>query len=179
MPSDSAPPPSLPPDAVPVDPFPALAGSRSFVSGHPDEGRLRVAYYRLPDSPTLYGRVWFGPETQGPPGHAHGGSMAAVLDEAAGGAAWLAGHQILIARLTTDFRQVMPLGTDARLEAWVEGVDGRKVTTRARLLDADGRPYAEAEALCVLLPADRLEAMVERAGRSGPPQPRGAGDGAS
>ena len=163
MPSPSAPPLTLPAGAVPVDPFPALSGSHSFVSADPDGRRLRVAYYRLPDSAKLHGRAWFGPDAEGPPGHAHGGSMAAVLDEAAGAAAWIAGHRILIARLTTDFRQVMPLGTDARLEAWVDRVDGRKVTTRARLLDESGEPYAEAEALCVMLAADRLEAFIERA----------------
>ncbi|MDE3156231.1 MAG: PaaI family thioesterase [Acidobacteriota bacterium] len=164
MPSSAAPLPALPPGAVPVDPFPTLPGSRSFVTGDPGGSRLRVVYFRLPGSDRLHGRVWFGPDAQGPPGHAHGGSMAAVLDEAAGAAAWLAGHQVLIARLTTDFRQVLPLGTDARLDAWVERVEGRKVTTRARLVDAAGAPYAEAEALCVMLEAGRLDALIERAG---------------
>lgn len=163
MPSSPVPPLTLPPDAVPVNPFPTLPGSHSFVSGDPDGRRLRVVYYRQPGSDRLHGRVWFGPEAEGPPGHAHGGSMAAMLDEAAGAAAWSAGHRILIARLITDFRQVMPLGTIARLEAWVERVEGRKVTTRARLLDEAGAPYTEAEALCVMLPSDRLDALVERA----------------
>lgn len=163
-PSTAAPPVILPPGAVPVDPFPALAGTRSFVSGDPGGSRLRLAYYRLPGDATLHARVWFGQDAQGPPGHAHGGSMAAVLDEAAGGAAWLAGHRILIARLTTDFRRMVPLGTDATVHAWVESIDGRKVITRARLVDEAGEPFADAEALCVLLGDERLNALIEQAG---------------
>jgi hypothetical protein len=36
------------------------------------------------------------------PGYAHGGSVAAALDEAMGGAAWWAGHQSVAARLAVD-----------------------------------------------------------------------------
>src|SRR5579859_3317215 len=34
---------------------------------------------------------------QGPPGHAHGGAIAAVLDEVMGAAVWRAGHPVLLA----------------------------------------------------------------------------------
>lgn len=163
-PTPTAPPVTLPPGAVRVDPFPTLPGAHSFVSGTSSGSRLRVAYYQMPGETALHARAWFGPDAEGPPGHAHGGSIAAVLDEAAGGAAWIAGHRILIARLCTDFRRPVPLGTDAVVEAWVESVDGRKVTTRARLRDEAGEPFAEAEALCVQLGADQLGALLGPAG---------------
>jgi acyl-CoA thioesterase FadM len=88
--------------------------------------------------------------------------MAAVLDEALGAAAWADGYPILVARLAVDFRQLLPLGTDATFETWVAGVDGRKVTTRGRLLLPDGSVVAEGEALCVMLAQehiDRLQAV--------------------
>ena len=44
-----------------------------------------------------------GPPIEGPPGHAHGGSMAAVLDEAMGAAAWMEGHLVVAVRLATSF----------------------------------------------------------------------------
>ena len=162
-PSRAIPPPAVPDaDWTPIDPFPFDATENSFVSGGPAGARLRIAYFRRATDGRLVGRAWFGPETVGPPGHAHGGSMAAVLDEALGAAAWADGYPILVARLAVDFRQLLPLGTDATFETWVEAVDGRKVTTRGRLLLPDGSVVAEGEALCVMLAKghiDKLQAV--------------------
>ncbi len=142
---------------------PRLEGGRgSFVSGDPVGDRLRVRYFRRGRDRALVGRAWFGPGTAGPPGHAHGGSIAAVLDEAMGAAAWMAGHRVVAVRLETDFRRLVPLGTDALMEAWVEGVEGRKVTTRGRLLDDRGGLYAEASALFVTLDPARFAEMLAR-----------------
>lgn len=142
------PPPVAPSGSVPCDPFPSLKPLRSFLDSGDAPDRVRVAYFRRGGEPTLLGRVWFGPGAEGPPGHAHGGSVAAVLDEALGASAWLAGHQVVVARLVVDFRAMVPLGTDATVEASVVAVDGRKVTCRARLTDG-ATLLAEAEALCV------------------------------
>ena len=63
---------------------------RQFLQGHP---HLRIAYYRSAEKDdhghhALFGRAFFGSAgCEGPPGHAHGGSMAAVLDEAMGSCA--------------------------------------------------------------------------------------------
>lgn len=145
----------VPPDgAVPVSPFPGPP--RSFVSGDPGGNRLRVAYFRRERDGVLLARVWFGRGAEGPPGYAHGGSVAAVLDEAMGAAAWVAGHPSIAARIAVDFRHFVPLGLDGLIEAWVDGVDGRKITTRARLLDGDGRALAEGGGLFVKLTAEQI-----------------------
>ncbi|MCU0255640.1 MAG: PaaI family thioesterase [Vicinamibacterales bacterium] len=156
--ASAIPPPALPDEGwEPFQPFPELAARESFVSGGPSTHRLRVAYYRRPGDARLLGRAWFGPETQGPPGHAHGGAVSAVMDEALGAVAWADGHPVVVARLCVDFRHMVPLGTDATFETWVERVDGRKVRTRGRLLDAAGRLLAEGEALCVVIGSDHVE----------------------
>jgi len=142
---------------TPCQPFPEAPANNSFVSGGPAGRRLRVAYYRRQPDHALVGKAWFGPETEGPPGHAHGGSIAAVLDEVLGGAAWAAGHPVVVARLSVDFRLMIPLGTDATFETTVTAVDGRKVTTRGRLLDESGAVLAEGEALCVKLTAEHID----------------------
>ena len=132
---------SLPPMTAP--------SGRSYVLGEAGDGRMRVAHFRRDSDGALVGRVWFGPWCEGPPGHAHGGSMAAVLDDALGKVWWLSGHRVLAASLTVTFRRKLPLGTDALLEAWIDRVDGRKVHTRGHLLGVDGRPYAEAVGLFI------------------------------
>lgn len=148
--SDVPPPLVADPDWEPVDPFPAHVRARSFVSPTGD-GRLRVAYFRRLGDGRLVGRAWFGPGAAGPPGHAHGGAVAAVLDEVLGAAAWLAGHRALAANLTVDFRAMVPLGTDARFEGAIDRVDGRKIYLRARLTAEDGRLLAEAGGLFVAM----------------------------
>jgi len=139
---------TTPPDWERCDPFPSLKPERSFVNDDRPNDRLRVAYVRAGGEKALYARAWFGPGAEGPPGFAHGGAVAAVLDEALGAAAWHAGHAVVVARLAIDMREMVPLGTDGTVRAWVDRVEGRKVYCRARLIEGD-RLLAEGEALCV------------------------------
>lgn len=71
-------------------------------------------------------RVWFGPSTEGPLGHVHGGSMAAVLDEAMGVSAWIAGQTVVAAKLAVKYRTMLPLGKVTTIEAWISSVKGKK-----------------------------------------------------
>ena len=159
---DSLTPPEVVPEPGwhPFMPFPELAARESFVSGGASTHRLRLAYFTRDGDDHLVGRAWFGPETQGPPGHAHGGAVSAVMDETLGAAAWAVGHKIVVARLTVDFRQMVELGTDATFETWVERVEGRKVLTRGRLLSPSGEVLAEGHAVCVMLRDEHFEKFV-------------------
>lgn len=159
-PIHAAPPVVVQPDWVEVEPFPrGLEADNSFVSGGPSGRRLRVAYFKHPSGPHLFGRAWFGAETEGPPGHVHGGAVASVMDEALGAAAWAEGHAIVVGRLEVDLRSMVPLGTDATFEAWVESVDGRKVVTRGRLVGGDDVVFAEGRALCIVLADEHIERL--------------------
>lgn len=146
------------PGWLPLEALASVGLTRSFVSGDPTGDRLRVRYFRRSHDDQLVGRVWFGPGAEGPPGHAHGGSLAAVLDEAMGAAAWLAGHPVLAGKITVQFRAMVSLGSILILDAGVARVDGRKVTTVGRLVDGAGELKAEAEALFVRIDPARLAA---------------------
>ena len=129
---------------------PALVGnSLRFVSGDPQGERFRVRYYR-DAAQQLKARVWFGPETEGPPGHAHGGSIAAVLDEVLGLTGWAAGHAVVVANLTVSFRNLLPLQTVVTVESEVVSVNGRKVLVKGRVFSGSAI-YAEAECLCIAI----------------------------
>jgi acyl-coenzyme A thioesterase PaaI-like protein len=157
--------PAVVPEAgwTPIEPFRIEGGSGSFVTGDAQGNRLRVRYFLRDADGRLVGRAWFGAGAQGPPGHAHGGSIAAVLDEAMGAAAWVAGHLAVAARLDTSFQRMLPLGTDATLEGWVEREEGRKIWTAGRLLDGGGKPFASATGLFIELPPDRFRPLLDRA----------------
>ncbi len=130
---------------------PALVGeSLRFVSGDPAGDRFRIRYYRDADL-HLHARIWFGPETQGPPGHAHGGSIAAVMDEALGLAAWAAGYPVVVGNLNVSFRNLLPLEQVVTLESEVVSVEGRKIMVHGRLF-CDDTLYAEGQCLCITIP---------------------------
>lgn len=138
------------------------ARASSFVSGAGNGRRLRVRYFRC-DQRTLAGKAWFGPDAEGPPGHAHGGAIASVLDEAMGAAAWASGHTAVAASITVHFREMLPLGTVCRIGAWVSGVDGRKVRTHGVLAAPNGQTVANAEGLFVAVDPARMGDLAERA----------------
>src|SRR5512139_2265568 len=96
---------------------------RSFVSGEPEGDRLRVAYWFNRTNGDLRARVWFGPGAEGPPGHAHGGAIAAVLDEVMGVCVWEAGRRVVAARLDITFLTPLPLGTDVIVRAQISATD--------------------------------------------------------
>ena len=141
--------------------------AESYVSGDRDGRRLRLRYFRRSSDGALVARAWFGPGCQGPPGHAHGGATAALLDEAMGFCCWLAGHRVVAAHIEVDFRGMVPVGTVATLEAAVERIEGRKVFPRARLLLPDGTLVAESTGLFLELAAAQLELLAGHAAAAG------------
>lgn len=130
---------------------PSLVGETlRFVSGDPDGERFRVRYYRDGEK-HLHARIWFGPETEGPPGHAHGGAVAAVMDEALGLAAWAAGYPIVVGNLNVSFRAMLPIMKVVTLESRVVSAHGRKIMVHGRIFCGESL-YAEAECLCITIP---------------------------
>lgn len=154
-----APPLTPEPDWIPLPSFPSDGRNRPFLSG--GEDRIRLGLFQREDG-TVTGRAWFGPGAQGPPGSAHGGSIASVLDEAMGACCWLAGHRVVAARLTTNYRKRLPLGTDARFEAWITSVEGRKISARSRITSSEGQLFAEAEGLFIELTSEQFQDIVDR-----------------
>lgn len=133
-PPDLRPPPGCTPVELPHLKF--ATESAQFLNSSPGDGRIMTRYCRTPAG-ELLGRAWFGPRTEGPPGHAHGGAIAAVMDEIMGGAAWLAGHPVMTATMSVGYRRAVPLGRVYTLLGHVTRVDGRKVHMRGELRDGE------------------------------------------
>ena len=139
----------------PVVPFPSPEGT--FLH---EGDRVRLAYFRKPNQPELYAKAWFGVKTMGPPGHVHGGAMAAALDEAMGAVSWMNGHRVVAATITVKFLAMLPIETETILEASVARVDGRKISTRSSLTDPRGQKIAEAEGLFIVLKDETQRALA-------------------
>jgi acyl-coenzyme A thioesterase PaaI-like protein len=104
---------------------------------------LQMEVSRRPDG-TVTGRFFVKQDHQGPPGDAHGGIVAAALEEAmsllAGGAP--------AERLEVEQHAPAPVGTYVLVEAEVEEADGGRLHLRATAADPDQHrgPIATARA---------------------------------
>ena len=77
------------------------------------------------------GRFFVKQDHQGPPGYAHGGVLAAALDEAMSLLLHADGTFALTGRLEVDLQAPAPVGSFVELEADVREADGRRVTVEA------------------------------------------------
>jgi acyl-coenzyme A thioesterase PaaI-like protein len=110
----------------------------------------------------VHGTAVLGAAYEGPPGHVHGGFVAAMLDELLGFAQSLSGNPGMTARLSIAYRSPTPLDRPLQLEAHLVRVDGRKIFTKATISDGD-RLCAEADGLFLSIGRATFEAMaVER-----------------
>lgn len=142
------------PGWVPVEPFPSPEGTFLAESNH-----VRLAYFRIPGEPTLYAKAWFGSKTMGPPGHVHGGAMAATLDEAMGAAAWMNDYKSVAATITISFLAMLPIETETIVEARIDRVEGRKIHLKGKIVEPSGRIVAEGSGMFVVLREDQLRAL--------------------
>ena len=117
-----------------------------FLSGDPEGDRLCVRYFRHRSTQDLLARIWFGPQTQGPPGYVHGGCVAAVLDEAMSAAAWAAGVPVVTARLTVHYGRMVPVNGLYTVEPELAIKQSGAITCQGRLTSSGGRVFATAEA---------------------------------
>ena len=94
------------------------------------------------------GRFFVKQDHQGPPGYAHGGVMAAALDEAMALLLHGQGTLALTGRLELDLHAPAPVGSFVEVEADVERVEGRRITAVASASGEGGR-LASARAVFV------------------------------
>ncbi len=78
----------------------------------------------------------------GPPGHAHGGIIATILDEAMGKALKLKGKVALTRRMEVEYLRPVPLGQKLVAEGRVRSHRGRVLYNSAELRDVHGRVLA-------------------------------------
>jgi acyl-coenzyme A thioesterase PaaI-like protein len=95
------------------------------------------------------GRFFVKQDHQGWSRTAHGGVVAAALDEAMALACNVEGVRAVTARLRVGLHVPAPVGTFVRVEARVEQRDGNRLETRAVATDDQGRRVATATATFV------------------------------
>ncbi|MBB2911825.1 acyl-coenzyme A thioesterase PaaI-like protein [Streptosporangium becharense] len=126
---------------------------------HPTGLHLRAT---TPDGLTVVAEFTVGEAHQGAPGLAHGGVLAAAMDEVIGMSVWLFQRPYVTGRLETDYLAPVPVGTTLHLRAWCTGVSGRKA-----YLEAEGRAGSPDGPVAVRAAALFIEVGMEHFARHG------------
>jgi acyl-coenzyme A thioesterase PaaI-like protein len=107
--------------------------------------------------------VRFGSEHQGGPGIAHGGIVAAALDEACGLLATWYRFPTVTARMFVRFRRPVPINRELTLTATITASRGRRIHVDGALRDG-GENLAEAKVAFLHVPLDHF--LVTPEGRA-------------
>ena len=89
---------------------------------------------------------------QGPPGHAHGGASAAILDEAMGLVVWAAGYKVAAVNIEINYHKPVPLEQPLHLEARIIENDERKIFSSGEIILSDGTVAVSGRGIYVVAP---------------------------
>lgn len=124
-----------------------FAGS-NFVGGDWENG-FGIAF-TLQEDNSYQATYAFQEHQQGPPGVAHGGAIAAVIDEAMTAAAFHAANgPALTVNLNVRYLAPIHVQQPVQIVSRIEEVIGRKIFTFVRLTREDGTVVAEANGLFI------------------------------
>jgi acyl-coenzyme A thioesterase PaaI-like protein len=124
------------------------------VSGKSNPVSPLLAMEKLEDG-SVTGSVVFSPAFEGPPGHVHGGVLAAAFDEILGFVQLMTGSPGMTGRISVHYRRPTPLGVEVRFVGRIESVSGRKIScvgTSLVMHEGEWVTTAESDALFISLP---------------------------
>jgi len=92
----------------------------------------------------------------GPPGHAHGGIIATILDEAMGKANRISQVTAVTQSMTVEYLRLVPLGKPLIAEGWQRSVKGRVHVNVAELRSAEGKVLARSEGTFIAIDPQKM-----------------------
>ena len=123
-----------------------------FMCGRENEFGLKMVWYNNPQLNQVQANVTIPEHFNGYPSIAHGGIIAAILDETSGRAAMLDGNfdnLFITLRLNLTFRKPTPTNTPLKVVGRVEHKGRRSMKVTAKLLLADGTTTAQCQATII------------------------------
>ena len=130
-----------------------------FGCGEDNHAGLHLKFF-VDEEQRVLCRFRLAPQFQGPPGHAHGGIIATLLDEAMSKANRHRNVVAMTRHISIDYLRPVPLEADLLLEGWSESdtgsASGRKHRCSAEIRDASGTVLASGTGIFVEVPPELL-----------------------
>lgn len=126
-----------------------------FGCGLDNPSGLRLSFFVDPDR-NIVCHFRLARRFAGPPGHAHGGIIATLLDEAMSKANRARDVLAMTRHMEVDYVRPVPLGVPLTLTARHVETHGRRHHCRAQIADADGRLLASGKAVFVAIQPDHF-----------------------
>jgi uncharacterized protein (TIGR00369 family) len=121
---------------------------------NPDGMRLKFVYDK--NRGRFVCRFRLSKRYTGPPGHAHGGIIATILDEAMGKMNKLRQVLAMTSRMTVEYLKPVPLNKPLRVESRELSVHGRRHVNAAEILDQKGAVLARSQGLFIAIDPHRM-----------------------
>jgi uncharacterized protein (TIGR00369 family) len=134
-----------------------------FACGKNNPEGMRLRFTHNEELGSFVCRFRLGKRYTGPPGHAHGGIIATILDEAMGKVNKL--HQVvaLTKQITVDYLKPVPLNKPLRVESREVKVKDREHINMAEILNQKGEVLARGEGLFIAIDPHKMFAkFVDR-----------------
>ena len=144
-----------------------MARNYCFGCGKDNLEGMQLKFRLDEDRQRFVGRFRLARRYQGPPGHAHGGVIATVLDEAMGKVNKLRSVIALTKSMEVEFLKPVPLGKPIVVEGWEVRVRGRRHTNAAEIRNEKGDVLARSKGLFIAIDPHAMFARHIKASRNG------------
>ena len=124
-----------------------------FACGNDNPDGMRLKFYVDETAHHAICQFKLARRYQGPPGHAHGGIIATILDEAMGKINRLSRVVALTRSMKVDYLKPVPLGKWLTVIGRAQGVEGREHTNVAEITDDQGKILARSTGVFVAVDA--------------------------
>jgi uncharacterized protein (TIGR00369 family) len=144
------------------DPKIQAAQNHCFACGKDNEQGMHLQFAIDEQSREAICHFTLGRCYTGPPGHAHGGIIATILDEAMGKVNKLRRVVALTREMRIQYVKPVPLDQPLTVTSREQKVEGREHTNVAEITDAEGRLLARSTGVFVAVDPARMASMLSR-----------------
>jgi len=136
--------------------------NRCFACGKDNPEGMRLKFYFDPGAKYALCDFKLARRYQGPPGHAHGGIIATILDEAMGKVNKLRNVVALTKEMDIEYLKPVPLGKRLTVRGFEKQVEGRRHTNIAEILNPEGEVLARSTGTFIAIDPEKMFARFLR-----------------
>src|SRR5215510_9971702 len=152
---------------IPSQPEPAK--NHCFACGKDNPHGMKLKFYRDEQTRRTSCDFKLSRRYTGPPGHAHGGIIATILDEAMGKVNKFRNVLALTSSMEIRYLKPVPLGQPLTATGWEQSVEGRKHTNTAEISNSNGEVLARSTGTFIAIDPEKMFARHLQPTAGSPP----------